>query len=71
MAQASRAVKLVVNLVVTATSIRHLVALNSPVFSVAALALSDELTGPGPHVRARNTGPIETISTKLAVITPE
>jgi hypothetical protein len=36
MTQASRAVELVVNLVVTATSIRHLVALNAPVFSVAA-----------------------------------
>jgi hypothetical protein len=64
-------VELVVNLVVTSTSIRHLVALNSRVISVSVGIGSDSLTGPGSHVRSRLAGPIETISTKLAVITPE
>ena len=50
---------------------RHYEAIATAIQEARRRALSDELTGLGPHVRARNTGPIETISTELAVITPE
>jgi hypothetical protein len=39
--------------------------------SVILFSRSDLLTGPCPDIRSRLAGSIETITTKLAVVTPE